>query len=60
VQLEEGRAAVEAAVAAVAAKHKELAKMADDRAGFRQDIQHYEEKLEGLKARVERRTGLTA
>lgn len=37
-QLEEARKAVEEAYTAVSNKQKELAKLADERAGFRQDI----------------------
>lgn len=53
-QLEEGRVAAEAAYTAVAAKHKDLAKLADERANYRQDIAHYEEKLAGLTVSVRR------
>lgn len=51
-QLEEARKGMEEAYTAVAARHKELTKLADDRASFRQDIAHYEEKLPGLQVKA--------
>ena len=38
--------------AELAAKQKDLAKLADDRAAFRQDIRHYKEKIAGLEAKA--------
>ena len=47
--MEAARANVEVALAAIAVLHKDLSKKTDDRASFRQDIKHYEEKLPKLK-----------
>ena len=49
-QMEASRVNVDGALAALAALHKDLSKKTDDRASFRQDIKHYEEKLPKLKA----------
>jgi chromosome segregation ATPase len=43
---------LEKVYAELSAKHKELAKLADDRAAFRQDIRHYKEKIAGLEGKA--------
>jgi chromosome segregation ATPase len=49
--VDDEKAAFDKTVADLLARHKELAKLADDRAGLRVEISHYQEKIDKMVAK---------